>query len=225
MPDEERKPLVVPRELESFKQVQVAIGKAREQADRIPEELADRGQLGEATDALKALRLAVKDVEAARKAEKAPYMDASRAIEADFKELAASLDGVTKSVEARMDAFEEKERKAHEAEVKAQEKRERERLKREQDRIDAGKPPIAPGRTRQPPAAPPPPPPTGARGTATKAKATPKKVWKYEITDESLLPEEYLTKTPNRQLIGAHVRVGTQIPGVRAWQETERAVR
>src|SRR4051794_4224019 len=90
MPDKERKPLVVPRELESFQEVQRKIGRAREQADRIPEELADRAQLGEATDALKALRDVVKDVEAARKAEKAPYIEAGRSIEADFKELAAS---------------------------------------------------------------------------------------------------------------------------------------
>jgi cell division septation protein DedD len=223
MTDEERTALVDPRELDGFKEVQRTIGIAREQADRIPAELADRGQLGEATDALKALRDAVKDVEAARKREKAPYVETAKWIEGGFKELGASLDGVTKSIEARMDAFEEKERKAHEAERKRQEENERRRLKREQERIDAGKP--ARATPRPAPAPPPPAPPTGARGTMTKAKATPKKVWKYEIVDESLLPDEYLTKTPNRQLIGAHVRVGTQIPGVRAWQETERAVR
>lgn len=214
-------PLVVPRELQGFKDVQATISKAREQADRIPETIADRAQLGEATDALKALRDARKDAEATRKVEKAPFTDAGKRIDADFNELGATVQGAERSLEARIGNFEAAERKAHEEEQKRIEKNERERQKRENEKAEREQR----NSRRVEPAPLPPPPPKGGRGTLTKAKATPKKVWKYEIVNEQALPDEYLTKTPNRKRIRAHVEAGVEVPGVRAWQETEYAVR
>jgi hypothetical protein len=207
-----------PQELDSFGDVTQAIGKAKEQADRIPEEIPDRGVLGEASDALRALRLARKDAETTRKAEKAPYLSAGTRIDSTFNELGASVNGMEKSLEARILAFEAKEREAREAERKREEKNQRERQKRENERAEKEQ-----RQSRHVPAPPPPPPPPrGARGSVSKT--TPKKVWDYEITDEAQLPDEYLTKTPNRKMIRAHVEAGVAIPGVRAWRKDQIAV-
>jgi hypothetical protein len=43
------------------------------------------------------------------------------------------------------------------------------------------------------------------------------KIWKFEVTDFKLLPDEY--KIPDQVKIGKVVRAGVAVPGVRAWQE------
>jgi hypothetical protein len=49
----------------------------------------------------------------------------------------------------------------------------------------------------------------GTMGTA--------KVWKFEIADFTLLPDEY--KVPDLIKISKVVRAGVNIPGVKSWQE------
>ncbi len=61
------------------------------------------------------------------------------------------------------------------------------------------------------PAAPP------ARIQADTANAGTAKVWKFEVSDENLLPKEFML--PDLVKIGKVVRAGVNIPGVKAWQE------
>lgn len=57
--------------------------------------------------------------------------------------------------------------------------------------------------------------------TGMSTMATPK-VWKFEVTDQALLPEEY--KIPDMVKIRKVVTARATIPGVRAWQEETLSV-
>jgi hypothetical protein len=211
--------LVNPRELDSFQTISKAIDRAREVADRLPAEFTDREQAGAASDAAKQLRHAREDAEKARKEEKRPFADAGARIDADFKELQSTVLAAEKSIKDRLTAFEEAEEARHEEERKKEERNRKARQDRENKKAEE--------QNRRAkaiaPTPPPMPPPSGARGQMSKASV--RMEWKYDITSEAELPDEYLTKTPNRKLIKAHVEAGVAIPGVRAWQEKNVAIR
>lgn len=217
-PEEEAEPLVRPTELDSFQRVSDAIAKARRMADAITE-ISDRSHASAAADALKALRIARQDAEKARQEEGRPFSEAKASVDSAFKEAQSSVKAAEQSLKDRLLEFEREERQAHEEERKRQEKLARERQAREDKKAEAeGR------RSVHKPAPPPAPaPPKGARGDF--AKTVTREVTKYEITNEAELPDEYLTKTPNRRKIKAAVEAGLVVPGTRVWKEEEVATR
>ena len=50
-----------------------------------------------------------------------------------------------------------------------------------------------------------------------------RKVWRFEVTDQSLLPETY--KLPDLVKIRKVITAGVQIPGVKGWQEEDLTIR
>lgn len=211
-------PLVDPTELQSFEDAQNALAAARKRVDAVPAELDDESA-GAAADVLKEARHALQDVEVSRKAEKAPYTETGRRIDAAFNELQSPLSAAIESVKERIVKFTAKKRKAAEEEAKRIERNAQERQKREDEKAE--KEGRASRDKRGAPA--PPPPPPAARGSF--AKTTVKKVKKYRIEDETLLPDHLVKRVPDKMKIKAAVNAGEVIPGVRMWEEDEVATR
>ena len=211
-------PLINPADLASFEEASQTLNNARAAIDRIPAEL-DEASAGRAADALKEARHALEDVETLRKAEKEPYIATGRKIDADFKELQSTLKAAGESLKARVIAHNQKVQREADEERKRLEKNARERQAREDAKAEAE------GRASHDKrgAPPPPPPPPSARGNF--AKTTIKKVKKYEIEDESRLPDGFVRRVPDRAKIKAAVAAGLVVDGVRVWEEDEVATR
>lgn len=207
-------PLINPTDLASFEEASQTISNARALIDRIPAELDD-ASAGRAADALKEVRHALEDVETSRKAEKEPYATTGRMIDAVFGELQSSLKAAAESLKVRVIAYNRQVQQEAEDERKRQEKNARERQAREDAKAEAE------GRASHDKrgAPPPPPPPPSARGSF--AKTTIKKVKKYEIEDESRLPDGFVKRVPDRAKIKAAVAAGLVVDGVRVWEEDE----
>jgi len=132
-----------------------------------------------------------------------------------------------RTVKKRMVAWKsEQDRIAREEARKAEEKarKDRERLAREAAKAEeAGRTERAEtlrDRAEVVTAAPPPPAAPKVSGIAER------KVWKFEVTDPSKVPDEY--KTIDERKIGGVVRAlkgDTSIPGVRVWEESSLAAR
>lgn len=211
-------PLIHPTDLESFGEAEATIKRARATIDGIPSELDD-ASASAAADALKEARHALQDVEVSRKAEKEPYTVTARKIDADFNELQSSLKAAIESLKERVVAYNARVQKEADEERKRIERNAAERQKREDEK--AAKENRAAHDKRGAPA--PPPPPPSARGSF--AKTTIKKVKKYRIEDESLLPDHLVKRVPDKLKIKAAVNAGEAIPGVRVWEEDEVATR
>jgi hypothetical protein len=211
-------PLIDPTELQSFEEAQNAIATARQRVDAVPAELDD-DSAGTAADVLKEARHVLQDVEVSRKAEKEPYTVTRDRIESSYKELQSPLQAAMDSVKARIVKHTAAKRKAAEEEAKRIERNAAERQRREDEKAE--KEGRASRDKRGAPA--PPPPPPSARGSF--AKTTVKKVKKYQIEDESLLPDHLVKRVPDKLKIKAAVNAGEVIPGVRMWEEDEVATR
>lgn len=60
---------------------------------------------------------------------------------------------------------------------------------------------------------------------STRGQAVMKKRWAYEVTAVDLLPDQYVTKEPNRGLLKLAVASGVrEIPGVRIFQEDDLSI-
>jgi hypothetical protein len=211
-------PLIHPADLESFGEAEAAIKRARTTIDGIPAELDD-DSASAAADALKEGRHALQDVEVSRKAEKEPYTVTARKIDADFNEVQSSLKAAIESLKERVVAYTARKAKEAEEERKRIERNAEARQKREDEKAaEEGR---ASHDKRGAPA--PPPPPPSARGA--NAKTTVKKVKKYRIEDESLLPDHLVKRVPDKLKIKTAVNAGEAIPGVRIWEEDEVATR
>lgn len=73
-------------------------------------------------------------------------------------------------------------------------------------------------------------PPTIVESVPTTHKAenggfTVKKVYKLDIIDESIIPDAYLIKTPNKKMIEAALRGGVSVPGCMLREELQSAIR
>lgn len=211
-------PLVDPTDLQSFEEAQAALGRARERVDAVPAELDD-DSAGAAADVLKEARHALQDVEVSRKAEKAPYTETGRRIDAAYNELQSPLAAAIDSVKARIVKYNADRQRAAAEEAKRLERNAAERQAREDKKAEEE------GRAshdkRGAPA--PPPPPPSARGSF--AKTTIKKVKKYRIENEADLPDHLVKRVPDKLKIKAAVNAGEAIPGVRVWEEDEVATR
>ena len=210
------------RELAAFKEAAEGLTKARATADALTGDIEDEGRYSEATDAMKFLDDAVKDAEAARKKTKKVFDNAGKFVQSSFTELKNSAKAARESLEQRALAFERKREKeererreeeeaaARKAEAEAKAEGNEEEARHQREEVDRAMAPRAQV--------------TGARGD-TGAKASPTSELKYEITDEALLPDEYVKREPNRAKILEAVRQGIAIPGVRPYREKKVRVR
>lgn len=208
--DDEPQALAVdvnPEEIPELQEAAEAIAKARRFADSITGEASAENKT-EFADALKALRDANRDAEESRKKLTRQYDDAKKRIKAHVDELVSSSKAAYESLEDRLLNLEAAERKADEEERRAEEARAKAEQEEENRRAEEEK--------RRAKHVPPPAPrkrPTGARGQSG-AKASPVKEVKYNIVDESQIPEEYWRKELNRSKIQTDVRAGVVIAGV-----------
>lgn len=151
-------------------------------------------------------------------------LDAAKAnVKAFFDKLRSRPDAIVRAIDIALNRYDEDQRAAArraQRELDEQARREREfneqRAARAAERGELE-------RAAEIAAAPPPPAVVVAPKIPDVKGVTAKAVWKYRITDKSLLPREYLKE--DDQAIGAMVRAkkgDTVIPGVEVYQETTR---
>lgn len=211
--------MIDPKETDEFAQAARLGRRAKEQADAITGEISDQQLANEATEALAALRAAVNETEASRKALKKPFDEAGKQVHVAFKELASPLEAAKESLEARFLAFE----KRKEDEARQRREAEEASVRRAQEEENAR----AAEQGRQSHHIAPPPPRRevkGGRGVSG-AKSSPVSELKYDIVDEDALPDEYVERVPRRAKILADVRAGLVIPGVRPYRDRKVRVR
>lgn len=105
----------------------------------VPERLASDDDAGKAQDLVKMMRVAIKQADATRDAEKEPHAQAVKEVNAAFKIPMERLEVIQKKIMSRLDAYleekKEAERQAREAEAKRQ-REEVERLAREAEEAE-----------------------------------------------------------------------------------------
>jgi len=203
---------VDPKELAEFQQAAEDLARAERGARNVPAELTFDNK-GLAADALRELRYASKEAEAARKKITKRFDDAKGRVKAAFDELRAKPDAAAESIGARLVAVEEaeaakaaEERRREEAEArKAQE--EENRRAAEEKRASHHVPPPAPKKR-----------PTGARGSSG-AKASVSYEMAYEIVNPEAVPDRFKRWEWDRTEILKAVRNGEAIPGVRPFKK------
>lgn len=179
--------------------------------------------LNDASDLLSWIAANKKRLEKQRVFLTKPLVDHQRAINGQFKDWMDPLNQADRAVRQKVLAYQrEEERKAAEARA-AEEKRQREeqeRLAAEREASGDASPmePAAPQPVAEAPQAP-------ERSTRSSlGTTTVRKVWTFEIEDESAIPREYLAVDEKK--IGAVVKAGVRsIPGVRIYQTDSLAVR
>lgn len=191
--------------------------------------VTDETTAAAASEALLSVSIAVKEIDNLRKSATAPYRHSTQTIDAEFKEMAAPLKGAEEALKKQLVDYQrergkkiEEERRRQEEEAReaaeAQRKAEEEAAKAAEAARVAGEPPPPPPPVPEPP--PPPPPPTAPPRVrhSEGGSVSMRKVRKFEVQDESLLPREYMV--PSAVAIKRAVDDGeTEIPGVRIWTE------
>jgi hypothetical protein len=162
--------------------------------------------------------------ERARAAEKAPYIEAGRQVDAKWKPILATLDSAAATITAKIQAFRrEAQRRAEEEQRRLREQQEKERLRlaRLAERAESrGLTATADALIRE----------AETMQPAIVQPALPKHVpgiqtverWGFAIEDESKLPRNYLI--PDTQAIRRTVQAmkgRTDIPGVRVFREDQ----
>ncbi len=210
------------RSLAEFNEAAASIAKARVSADAITGDIDSPESYSAATDAMKFLDDAMRDVEALRKKVKRSFDNGGKLVQSSFVELKGSADAARKSLEQRALAFEDRrqreEQERREAEEAEARKREAE-AKREGDEQAAQRAREEVHRATAPQAD-----VSGARGE-TGAKASPTSELKYDITDEDALPDAYVKRVPDRAKILEAVRQGVIVPGVHVYRDRKVRVR
>ena len=161
-----------------------------------------------------------KDSETVRKIFTTPHNEELKVINSFFKKLVMPLDKATGIIKEKVKSYyfiqEEKERKAEKERLLAEAKREEEIKKAQEERrepVIIETPAVAEVKV----------PEKTVRGVAG-GSMTAKTVWRFEIIDEKLIPDEY--RIISEKLIGEAVRQGLhEIPGTRIYQDKIISVR
>lgn len=142
-----------------------------------------------------------------------PFAEAVKSAKSWFKTQLAPFQEMESSLKRKMGAYMEAQQKKADAEAKAiEDARAKEAAKAEKKGEVVQSPPPMPVAR-----------PTSSVQTTT-GKASAKKVWKYEIVDESKLPREFLQPDPGA--IQKAVREGSRsIEGVRIFEHTDVSFR
>lgn len=164
------------------------------------------------------------EYERSRAAEKAPHLDAGRAVDARWKPILTTLDSATAAISAKIAAYRrEAQRRAEEEQrrLREQQERERQRLAKQAERAEArGLTDTADALIREAetmqPAIVQPSVPKHVPGIQTVER------WDFVIEDEDQLPRSYLI--PDTQAIRRTVQAmkgRTAIPGVRVFRDDQ----
>lgn len=190
-------------------------------------EVTDADSYEQGAEVLRTIKSLHKKAEEQRKSITSPLDQAKKQVMDLFRPFTDSLTGAERTLKRRMVAWKsEQDRIAREEARKAEEKarKERQRLEREAKKAEeAGRVERADTlreRSEVVTAAPPAPAAPKVSGISER------KVWKFEVTDPSKVPDEY--KTVDERKIGGVVRAlkgDTNIPGVRVWEESSLAAR
>jgi len=174
----------------------------------------------EATDFGKKITKLVKDVDLARKAATEPLKAAISQTEAPYKNLAAELAKIKRTLDSKMSGYLSEKRKKQEELERIERERQAEALRKAQEvaamdgkveDVQAIEVAVEHVETAPIKSA------ASVRGF-TGASASSRKIWKYEITEPDLIPRNYCE--PSAAKINAAVKSGVrEIPGVRIYEE------
>lgn len=241
-------PLVNAKELDTFLEDQMTISNALAAAQRFttPTPFKDRGEAGEAAQAVKDLKLAKRDAEARKLGVTAQWRATTDAVNAQYKELLSPIDGAAKALERKALDFlkaekaradeqrrqeqEEIDRKAEEAAVAAQKAAEEAAAADDEtSRRKANEARQAAAAAAVATPAPAPALPKRLRGDA--ALLTPVVTWHFEVTDVAQLSDDLKEVVAKQDaikaLVGAESKAAKSeerdfslaIPGVRIYSE------
>ena len=207
---------------------------------RMPAEIEDEAMAAKFTDTGAMVNACRKAAEAARVAEKAPFLDGSRQIEAHFRTPLALLDTLKKSISGKLTNFqikkEREERRRLEAEQKAAEEEAKKKEAGAEDEVDLEEA-VAAEDTANVKAK------EAQASTADLSRsrgqygsvASLRKLWTFAVVDHSKIPMERLRPYFSdeaidkaiRSLIRAEVAPtgkAVDLPGVKIFQEAKTAV-
>jgi leucyl aminopeptidase len=164
--------------------------------------------MGASTNDLGVISLLKKGIEEKRQEYVRPINEHVKAVNAAFKTLTDPIEQADKITREKITAYRaEVDRKRREAEAINQAKEE---LARREAALNHGEFTV----DTTPVPVPEMQPKTVHAEAATLGTS---KVWKYEVTDFKLLPDDY--KLADLVKIGKVIRAGVNIPGVKSWQE------
>lgn len=204
---------------------------AREAAEHAAQravEVTDEATCARAAEILVQAKGAAKAIDKGRIDAGAPYRASEKAINTEFKELAAPVKGIVERLTEEVGNHEQKVRdeeaaaqRKHEEAVRAQEKAQRDaeaKAKREAEEAAKRNEPPPPPPPPAPPPPPPPPPPPAQRSGAVRhtsgGSVGSRTEWKHEIVDPAMIPAKY--HLIDEVQLGKDVRAGARdIPGVR----------
>ena len=174
----------------------------------------------EATDFGKKITKLVKDVDLARKAATEPLKAAISQTEAPYKNLAAELEKIKRTLDSKMSGYLAEKRKKREELERIEREKQAEALRKAQEEAamngkveDVQAIEVAVEHVETMPIK----STVSVRGF-TGASASSRKIWKYEITEPDLIPRNYCE--PSAAKINAAVKSGVrEIPGVRIFEE------
>lgn len=201
---------------------------AAEHAAQRATEVTDEQSCARAAEILVQAKGAAKAIDKSRLDAGSPYRASTKAIDGEFKELAAPILGIVERLTEEVGAYEQKVR---DEEAEAQRKHEEAVAEQERQRLaaeaqarkeaeEAAKrnepPPPPPPPTPPPPPPPPPPQRTSATRHTSQGSVGSRTEWKFEVIDPAMVPHKY--KTIDTVQIGKDVRAGERnIPGVRIY--------
>lgn len=197
--------------------------------------IADEETQGNAADFVRQIKRCIAQLEAERKAEKQPHLDAERRIDRSYADIEGPLKSAAVEVEAKMTTFaREQERKRREAAQAEAKRRDEEAKRAEEAALAAAAPPAA---MEQAIAA-----ARDAEAAATIAAARPaelsrvhsdfgsvaslRETWTFELLDIKQVPAEFLqvNEVLVRRVIAGKSGLRA-IPGLRIFPETKIGVR
>jgi len=182
--------------------------------------IVDDETVYEATDFGKKITKLVKDVDIARKAAVEPLKSAIAQTEAPYKNLAAELDKIKRTLDGKMSGYLSEKRKKREELERIEREKQAEALRKAQEVAamdgkveDVQAIEVAVEHVEKAPIK----SAASVRGF-TGASASSRKTWKYEIIDPDLVPRELCEPSPAK--LRAAVNSGIRkIPGVRIYEE------
>lgn len=226
---------VQPKDLDEYTRSAESVERALE-ATRSAEEVTDAATEEAAIELLGRVKATVKSAKAFRLSATEPHREATKAIDAEFKELVSPLEGAMRALEAQILAHRQREEEAarqaqreEQERVEAERKRLEENARKRQEEEDAKASAEGRAAVEQKPfeiedarAA---PPPEKTKATATGTKATVKDNWKFEVLDVDQVPDEFVVRQVDGTQVKAAIRAGKrEIPGLRIYNDAGVAV-
>ncbi len=241
LPPDPLDPVEIARRLEeTHARIFARADELKESVARMPDEIEDEVMAAKFTDTGAMVNACRKAAEAARVAEKAPFLDGGRQIQAYFGAPLATLDALKRKIQGPLTEFqikkEREERRRLEAERKAAEERAKKLAEEAKDEVDLEEAVAAEDHAH-----------TAAKAAEAKpaelsqsrgqygSVASLRKTWTFTIENRSLIPIERLRPYLSddaidkaiRSLIRAEVTPtgkAVDLPGVKIFQQAKSAI-